>query len=97
MFRYFDVSKTFRYIDVLDQLIKNYNNSYHRSIKRTPAQVNKSNKSEVYNILYGSTSNPIISHATPKFAMNDFVRISKAEHIFRKGVRRKLDHPNIYD
>lgn len=85
MFRYFDVSKTFRYIEVLDQLIKNYNNSYHRSIKRTPAQVNKSNESEVYNILYGSTSNPIISHATPKFAMNDFVRISKAEHIFRKG------------
>ena len=45
MWRYINYSKdTFRrykYIDILDDLVNSYNNTYHRSIKYPPNSVNK--------------------------------------------------------
>ena len=37
----------------MNDLIDSYNNSIHRSIKRTPNSVNKNNEKEVWNTLYG--------------------------------------------
>ena len=41
MWRYFSANNTKRYIDILDSLIKKYNNTYHRSIGRTPVDARK--------------------------------------------------------
>ena len=43
MWRYFTETNTKKWINILPELIKSYNNSYHRSIKRKPNDVNKSN------------------------------------------------------
>ena len=41
MFKYFSANSTRRYIDVLDQLVEQYNNTKHSSIKMTPVQASK--------------------------------------------------------
>jgi transposase InsO family protein len=43
MWRYFTKQKTRRYMDVLPDLVHSYNHTYHRSIRRAPAQVNATN------------------------------------------------------
>ena len=55
--------KTRRYIDVLNSLVKNYNHTFHRSIKTIPASVTKSNETEMSKNLYPQLS----KSAKPKF------------------------------
>ena len=47
LWRYFTHKNTRRYIDVI-QSVDSYNNSYHSSIKRTPASVNTENQETVW-------------------------------------------------
>jgi hypothetical protein len=56
MFRYFTHNGTRKYIDILDDLVSSYNNSYHRSIKMSPSEVDESNEKIVLKNLYGTTS-----------------------------------------
>ena len=44
MYRYFTYKNTRRYVDVLDDMLHSYNNTYHRSIGMTPAEVNVDNE-----------------------------------------------------
>ncbi|XP_061193399.1 uncharacterized protein LOC133201624 [Saccostrea echinata] len=83
MWRYFTRHKTRRYVDVLPDLVYAYNHSYHRSIKRAPAQVNASNVLKVWKTLYGEKSQTFPKK--PQFKQGDRVRISKAKRIFEKG------------
>ena len=53
MWRYFTRNKTRRYMDILPDLVYNYNHSFHRSIRRTPVEVNSSNVLPVWKTLYG--------------------------------------------
>ena len=43
MWRYFEHKETNTYIQVLGYLVHNYNNSYHRTIRMTPASVTRAN------------------------------------------------------
>jgi len=52
MFRYFTYKKTRRYVDVLDDLLHSYNNTYHRSIGMAPAEVGPHNEDVVRARLY---------------------------------------------
>ena len=40
------------YKNFLKDIINSYNNSYHRSIKTTPAKVNKNNAAKIYFFYY---------------------------------------------
>ena len=44
MFKYFTANSTRVYIDVLDQMVEQYNNSYHSSIKMTSKQASQTKK-----------------------------------------------------
>ena len=81
IYRYLTKTNTNRYIDVLQNLVKNYNNSYHRSIKCSPSEVNTSNQEKVWQTLYDSPSKTI-SDIFPEGAR---VRISKTRAVFDKG------------
>ena len=81
MWKYFTAEKTKRYIDVLQDLIAGYNNTYHSSIKMTPNAVNKENEHEVRQHLYGKYQKP----TKPKLKVGDYVRISKTSRPFKKG------------
>ena len=64
------------YIDKLDDIVDEYNNTYHTTIKMKPIDV-KDNT-------YINTSKKI-NYKDPKFKVGDRVRISKYKNIFAKG------------
>ena len=64
------------YFDVLNDMVDEYNNTYHRAIKMKPADV----KSD-YIAEYDEESN----EKDPKFKIGDHVRISKYKKVFAKG------------
>jgi Integrase core domain/Chromo (CHRromatin Organisation MOdifier) domain len=80
MWRYFTKKNTLRYVEVLPALVRNYNHSYHRSIQRTPAEVDETNQEEVWQTLYGDSGGD-----SGVFREGDRVRISKARRTFKKG------------
>ena len=69
MWKYFTAEKTKRYINVLQDLISGYNNTYHSSIKMSPNSVNKSNEHEVRQHLYGKRKKP----TRPKLKIGEYV------------------------
>lgn len=81
MFRYFTKSGSYRYIDVLDELITGYNNSIHRITKMRPVDVSEENQEELWNRLYGED---LKSKSHFKFEIGDTVRISRMKDIFEK-------------
>ena len=64
------------YIDELDDIVDEYNYTYHTTIKMKPIDV-KDNT-------YINTSKEI-NNKDPKFKVGDHVRISKYKNIFAKG------------
>ena len=64
------------YIDKLDDIVNEYNNTYHRTIKIYPIGV----KDNTY-INIGKE----VNDKDPKFQVVDHVRISKYKYIFAKG------------
>ena len=64
------------YIDKLDDIVDECNNTYHRTIKMKPIDV----KDNTY-IDFGIE----VNYNDPKFKVGDHVRISKYENIFTKG------------
>lgn len=56
MFKYFTARGSRRYIDVIDQLLQSYNNSYHQSIRMRPNEVPQADPRHVFENLYGFES-----------------------------------------
>ncbi len=82
MYKYFTHKNTYKYYDILQKLVDAYNNSYHRSIKMKPTQVNERNQHVVRENLYGNEKR----HSRQfKFKIGDQVRVSKAKLRFEKS------------
>ena len=64
------------YTDKLDDIVDEYNNTYHITIKMKPADV----KDNTY-----INADKEINNKDPKFKVGDHVRISKYKNIFAKG------------
>ena len=64
------------YIDKLDDMVNEYNNTYHTTIKMKPSDV----KDNTY-----INTDKEINNKDPKFKVGDHVRISKCKNIFAKG------------
>ena len=75
MFKYFSANNTRKYVDVLDLLVDQYNNTINSSIKMTPKEVSrKENESKVWRHLYSEFGGKTLA---PKFSIGDNVRITK--------------------
>ncbi len=77
MYKYFTAYGTRKYVDVLPKLVKSYNNSYHRTIKEIPSNVNETNKDIVFRNIYGvANEREYLSKdkAEPKLQSGDKVR-----------------------
>ena len=83
MFAYFTAKGTRKYIDILDDLVNNYNSSHHRTIKMCPKDVNKDNENEVYANIYQNTSAKTIQNTDIK--PGDKVRVQYKHKPFDKG------------
>ena len=83
MFKYFSANSTRKYIDVLGDMVKNYNETIHSSTKMTPVEASKKeNENQVWLNLYSFPRPPA---KKPKFSVGDKVRISKKKTTFEKG------------
>ena len=65
------------YIDKLDDIVNEYNNTDHRTIKMKPI--------DVKNNTYFINTDREVNDKDPKFKVGDHVRISKYKKIFTKG------------
>lgn len=84
--KHFDISGRFRFVDVLQDILKSYNNSLHRSIAMTPNQVNKFNEMDVWMQSNKDLWSPKKKHKRPnELKVNDFVRIRDLKNSFSKG------------
>ena len=80
MKKFFKSNNTVWY-NILPELMKTYNNRYHRTIKMKPINVNKTNEKHIKNTVY----NYDITNKKPKYKINDLVRISlKRRQLFDK-------------
>ena len=81
MMKKFVKSNNTVWYNILPELIKTYNNRYHRTIKMKPIDVNKTNEKYIKNNFYTYD----VTNKIPKFKINDLVRISlKRRQLFDK-------------
>lgn len=87
MFKYFTANSTKRYIDILPNLIKSYNNSYHSTIKMKPSDVNHSHVKQIYKIYKN------LPKKDPRINLDlfegDYVRIVRKKSTFEPGYTEK--------
>ena len=69
------------YIDKLDDIVDEYNNTYHRTIKMKPIDL----KSNTYIDSMELHSEKKVNDKDPKFRVGDHVRISEYKNIFANG------------
>ena len=63
------------YLSYLNKLVDQYNNTYYHSVNKKPIDTDCSAMTEKIEI----------NSKTPKFKVNDRVRITKCKNIFSKG------------
>ena len=81
MWRYFTANSTNVYVDVLPQLIRDYNNAKHRSIGMSPAQASRKENERFMR----QKPAPTKSRGSPRFKVGDEVRIAVSKRHFEKG------------
>ena len=82
MMKSFVKSNNTVWYNILLNLIKTYNNRYHRTIKMKPINVNKTNEKYIKNNFYTYD----VTNKIPKFKINDLVHISlKRRELFDKS------------
>ena len=87
MIKYLSASNTRKYVDVLDLLVDQYNNTNHSSIKMTPNEASrKENENKVWRNLYPEFGGKTLA---PKFSIGDNVRITKKKNLFDKGYTQR--------
>ena len=86
IFKYLSANNTRKFIDVLDLLVDQYNNTIYLSIKMTPKEASrKENENKVWRNLYPEFVGKTLA---PKFSIGDHVRITK-EKTFDKGYTQR--------
>ena len=75
MFKYFFANNTRKFVDVLDLLEDQYNNTIHSSIKMTPKEASRTeNENKVWRNLYPEFDGKTLA---PKFSIGDHVKKKK--------------------
>ena len=90
MYRYFSATRSSNYGDILRDLLKSYNSSYHRSIGMSPTEaLEPGNVETVWQRLYEhepmDATRLKARTKAPGLKKGDFVRISKTRKTFQRG------------
>lgn len=81
MWKKFSLQGSYKWINILDALVKEYNRTKHRTIKMAPNNVNCNNEKFILQTVY----NRQVIWRKNKFRVGDIVRISKYKTIFDKS------------
>lgn len=71
----------YKWIDILDEIVDNYNHRVHSTIRMRPADVTKGNEQQLLQTVYFKVKMGVPA----KFHVGDNVRISKYKGVFDKG------------
>lgn len=105
LYRYFTYKQSWKYLNVLQNIVYSYNRTRHRSIGMAPVDVTKESEGKVRKQLYPVT---YIDQPKFKFTVGESVRIAQEKPVFGKGyhqqwseeifkVLKQLDtHPPVY-
>lgn len=80
----FSLNGNYKWVDILPDLMYEYNTSKHRTIGMTPNDVDSENEQELLDTVY-NYKRVIPFKNTIKFKVGDHVRLSKYKHVFEKG------------
>lgn len=83
--RHFFITGSKRYVDVLDIIVNNYNNTKHSRTKYKPVDINERNKVDAFLNLYRKR----IPNRSSEFKVGDKIRIRKIKKNFEKGYSTK--------
>jgi len=81
MWKEFSLRDNYKWIDMVPDLVSDYNNTKHRTIKMKPKDVTPANADQLKRIYQRRP----ITTSKPKFKVGDHVRVSKYKHLFEKG------------
>lgn len=82
MFRYLTHKGNYRWVDILQTLIKTYNSTKHRTIGMAPISVNMGNSEQVFLKIHNKKPP---SQSGKRFEIGDYVRLSRLKNTFEKG------------
>ncbi|GFX69194.1 uncharacterized protein TNCV_3563701 [Trichonephila clavipes] len=80
LYRTFTYRNSYKYYDILPEVVHSYNHSIHRTHGFEPTNLTTDDEPELYKHLYHSNADPQFS-----FTAGGIVRLSKARKTFRKG------------
>lgn len=104
LYKKFSLQGSYNWINILDQVTYEYNNTKHSVIKMKPINVTKKVEKHLLNSVYSH----IKIVGKQKYKVNDVVRISKHKGVFEKGftpnwstelfkiIKVKLSNPVVY-
>ena len=84
MWKQFTIQGHQKWVKMLPEILTNYNNKVHSSIKTTPEDASKNPEKIKYLISEHNHKNSEVKKK-PKFKLNDRVRIYKYQYKFTKG------------
>lgn len=85
IFKYLTHNNTYTFIDHLQDFVKAYNNTFHRTIKMAPSEVNDKNILQVYANIVQSHGEKKKRSKKGKIKVGDYVRLTKEKKVFSKG------------
>ncbi|XP_068991490.1 uncharacterized protein [Neodiprion pinetum] len=83
MWKRFSKQGSYKWLDILSNLVSAYNDAKHRTIRMKPTDVTVENESLVLRQAYGELQAK--STTLAKFKTGDKLRISKFKNVFEKG------------
>ena len=97
MYKYFERSRSYRFVEELQNLVYSYNHTPHRSLgsKLSPVQVNKTNEEQIWDHMYGTKDREHITSANQprrlklEYQIGDLVRLSYNRYTFQRDYHQK--------
>lgn len=83
LYRQFSLRGSYKWVDILPELMDEYNRSRHRTIKMAPKDVDSDNEQQLLDTVYNYKRD--ITYKKHIFKKGDHVRISKYKNVFAKG------------
>ena len=84
IYEQFSLRGSYKWVDIIQQLVDEYNDGRHRTIKMAPEDVNSDNEQQLLDTVYNYKEEIPYIHKN-KFKVGDHVRISKYKNVFEKG------------
>lgn len=84
MWKRFSMNGSYKWTNILQTLVDEYNDSKHRTIKMKPNNVSRNNEKFLLDTVYNRKW-VIKPSVKPKYTVGDTVRLSKYKSVFKKG------------